>query len=153
MENPSFCYDTRIGKIKISENGNGKITFVGVSDGKCSNKSETPAIQKTAAQLNEYLNGSRKTFDVPIEPAGTEFQMRVWTELNKVPYGSTVTYGELAAKIGKPKAARAVGMAMNRNPIMIIQPCHRVIGSDGSLTGFAFGVDMKKDLLKLEGMK
>ena len=153
MDNISFCYETDIGTLRISENGNGRITRIYTTDEcKCSG-TETDAIRKASIQIDEYLKGSRKTFDLDVEPEGTDFQKKVWKELRKVPYGTTVTYGQLAARIGCPKAARAVGSAMNRNPILIVQPCHRVVGSDGSLTGFAIGLDMKRRLLDLEGVE
>ena len=90
---------------------------------------------------------------MPLEPRGTEFQKAVWNELLKIPFGETKTYGEIAAAMGKPKASRAVGMGCNRNPIAIIIPCHRVVGKNGSLTGFAGGLDVKGKLLEHEGMK
>jgi methylated-DNA-[protein]-cysteine S-methyltransferase len=117
----------------------------------CFENRETPLIKKAAAQLGEYLKGKRKTFDLPLKMNGTAFQVKVWKALQRIPYGKTCSYGEIAAKIGNPKACRAVGMANNRNPIAIIVPCHRVIGKDGSLTGYAGGLDIKKKLLKLEG--
>ena len=101
-------------------------------------------------QLNEYFSGSRKVFDLPLDPAGTEFQQKVWDALQAIPYGARRTYGEIAAAVGNPKASRAVGMANNRNPIMIIIPCHRVVGADGALTGYAGGLEMKQALLELE---
>lgn len=104
-----------------------------------------------ARQLDEYLAGERTTFDVPIEPQGTEFQRAVWSALCEIPYGTTATYGELADRIGLPGAARAVGLANNRNPIAIIVPCHRVIGADGRLVGYDGGLDLKARLLVLEG--
>jgi methylated-DNA-[protein]-cysteine S-methyltransferase len=113
-------------------------------------KSETPLIKKAAKQLDEYFNGKRKTFDLPIVMHGTDFQVLVWEALKTIPYGETRSYGQLAAMIGNPKASRAVGMANNRNPISIIVPCHRVIGHDGSLTGYAGGLELKQKLLKLE---
>jgi len=154
MSNISFCYETMIGTLRISENGYGKITEIYTDKGcMCSKGMETDALRNAAKEINEYLDGKRKTFDIVLEPNGTDFQKKVWQELTKVPYGTTVTYGQLAAKIGKPKAARAVGSAMNKNPILIVQPCHRVVGSDGSLTGFAIGLDVKRKLLDLEGVK
>ncbi len=107
-------------------------------------------IQKTIKQLDEYFAGARTIFDLPVEPAGTEFQKQVWKTLQKIPFGQTVTYGAQANMLGKPNASRAVGAANGKNPITIIIPCHRVIGSDGSLTGFSGGLDIKKKLLKLE---
>lgn len=114
------------------------------------NRQETPLIKKAAAQLTEYFAGNRQTFDFPIAPSGTEFQKRVWQALREIPYGETASYGEIAEKAGCPKGARAVGMACNRNPILIVIPCHRVIGANGSLTGFGGGLDVKERLLGLE---
>ena len=101
-------------------------------------------------QLLEYFSGRRTCFDLPLSPKGTPFQQQVWQELCRIPYGQTRTYGEIAAAIGKPGAARAVGMACNRNPIWLLIPCHRVVSKDGSLTGYAGGLDMKRRLLELE---
>jgi O-6-methylguanine DNA methyltransferase len=102
------------------------------------------------SQVREYLDGKRTTFDFPMELRGTEFQKRVWTALRTVPYGETRTYAQIAHEIGNPKACRAVGLANSKNPIWIAVPCHRVIGTDGKLTGYAGGLDMKEHLLKLE---
>jgi methylated-DNA-[protein]-cysteine S-methyltransferase len=113
-------------------------------------KSETPLIKKTAKQLDEYFNNKRQIFDLPLILHGTDFQLKVWKALQTIPYGETRSYGEIAAMIGNPKACRAVGMANNRNPIAIIIPCHRVIGHDGSLTGYAGGLKLKQKLLDLE---
>ncbi len=101
-------------------------------------------------QLTEYFNGRRRKFDIPLVLSGTPFQKSVWTAISFIPWGTVCTYKELADKIGHPKAYRAVGMACNRNPVVIIIPCHRVLGSDGSLTGYAGGLDMKRKLLSLE---
>ena len=101
-------------------------------------------------QLTEYFDGERKEFDLPLSLAGTEFQLRVLDELQRIPYGETTSYGDIAARIGKPKAMRAVGAANGRNPIPIIVPCHRVIGRSGDLTGFGGGLDAKQALLQLE---
>ena len=101
-------------------------------------------------EIMEYLNGKRKSFDIKYEINGTEFQKKVWKELTNIPYGETRTYKEIAVAVGNPKASRAVGMANNKNPIAIIVPCHRVIGSDGKLVGYAGGLDMKRTLLNLE---
>jgi methylated-DNA-[protein]-cysteine S-methyltransferase len=107
-------------------------------------------LDRTEFQLREYFSGKRKFFDVPLEFRGTEFQIQVWKGLQSIPYGITQSYGSLAKQIGSPKASRAVGAANGRNPISIIVPCHRVIGADGSLTGFAGGMKAKSYLLALE---
>jgi methylated-DNA-[protein]-cysteine S-methyltransferase len=101
-------------------------------------------------QLSEYFDGERDEFDVPLGMTGTPFQRRVWQALQRIPYGETTTYGELARRLGRPSASRAVGLANGRNPIAVIVPCHRVIGSDGSLTGYGGGVERKRLLLELE---
>jgi methylated-DNA-[protein]-cysteine S-methyltransferase len=101
-------------------------------------------------QLKAYFSGELKYFDLPLAPAGTEFQLRVWNSLRTIPYGETISYAQLAQKIGNPQAVRAVGLANGCNPIPIIVPCHRVIGSDGSLTGFGGGLANKQKLLALE---
>ncbi len=105
---------------------------------------------KVLDQLDAYFNGNLKTFDLDLDIQGTEFQKSVWQELVKIPYGETIHYGEMARRIGNPNACRAVGMANGKNPISIIIPCHRVIGKDGSLTGFGGGMDVKKQLLEFE---
>ena len=101
-------------------------------------------------QISEYLEGRRRTFDFPYVLKGTPFQQRVWQALCTIPYGETRTYGEIAAAVGRPRAARAVGMANHDNPLLIFTPCHRVVGKDGSLTGFACGLEVKRRLLELE---
>ncbi len=111
---------------------------------------ETALIKKASAQIAEYLDGKRQTFDLPLTPRGTDFQIKVWNTLQKIPYGETRSYKQIAEAIGNPKAVRAVGMANNRNPIPIIIPCHRVIGADSSLTGYAGGLSLKQKLLELE---
>lgn len=108
------------------------------------------AFAEPARQLREYFAGERTAFDVPLALTGTLFQRRVWAALQEIPYGETVSYGQLADQIGQPTAARAVGLANGRNPIAIIVPCHRVIGSDGSLTGYGGGLDRKQHLLAFE---
>ncbi len=103
------------------------------------------------AQLQEYFAGERRTFDLDLAPEGTEFQLRVWAALLEIEYGSTASYGDIANRIGNPRAPRAVGMANNRNPIAVIVPCHRVIGANGDLVGYGGGLDTKRHLLALEG--
>ena len=112
-------------------------------------RSEAP-FAAVAAQLEEYFAGSRDTFEVPLELHGTPFELRVWNALQEIPYGETMGYGELASRIGQPTAARAVGLANGRNPIGVIVPCHRVIGANGSLTGYGGGIERKRILLELE---
>lgn len=109
-----------------------------------------PPLPETRRQLEEYFEGRRTAFVLPMQPAGTEFQNRVWSELLRIPFGTTITYGELARRVGDPKASRAVGLANGRNPIGIIVPCHRVIGANGKLTGYAGGLDRKQQLLRHE---
>lgn len=110
----------------------------------------TPLLEEAARQLEEYFAGQRKEFSLPLAPKGTEFQLRVWQALLQIPYGETRSYGELAAMVGNPKACRAVGGANHRNPLSILIPCHRVVGTGGSLTGYAGGLSVKEFLLKLE---
>lgn len=110
----------------------------------------SPLLLRARREIEAYFAGERREFDLPLAPQGTPFQQRVWRALQTVPYGSTCTYGELAAAIGNPKASRAVGMANHRNPLPILIPCHRVVGSDGSLTGYAGGLDRKRLLLAVE---
>lgn len=108
------------------------------------------ALNLAAQQLAEYFQGNRRAFDLPLAPAGTPFQLAVWAALRAIPYGETRTYGEIAAAVGRPRAARAVGGACHVNPLLIVTPCHRVVGSGGALTGFACGLPVKERLLALE---
>lgn len=113
---------------------------------------ETPLLARGRGQLLEYMAGRRKTFDLPLAPQGTPFQQRVWAALRDIPYGQTRSYREIAQAVDCPKGFRAVGLANNRNPIPIFIPCHRVLGADGSLTGYAGGLELKKALLSIEGL-
>ncbi len=113
-------------------------------------RGETPLIRKAFRQVEEFLAGKRRDFDLPLAPRGTDFQQRVWAELLKISYGKLASYGEIARRVGSPRACRAVGMANNVNPISIIIPCHRVIGSGGKLVGYGGGLDMKRWLLNME---
>ncbi|WP_277615514.1 MULTISPECIES: methylated-DNA--[protein]-cysteine S-methyltransferase [Nocardiopsis] len=113
-------------------------------------REDTGVLADTADQLRAYFAGTLTEFDLPLAPAGTEWQRRVWTALTTIPYGETASYGELAQELGRPTASRAVGMANGRNPISIVVPCHRVIGADGTLTGYAGGLERKRFLLSLE---
>lgn len=145
---------TPIGALRLSSDGSGlkaidlapKVGTVSLDD-----NTEDDILALTEAQLQEYFVGQRKTFDLPLAAEGTEFQLTVWRALQTIPWGSVCSYADIARAINKPTAVRAVGAANGRNPIPIVVPCHRVIGSDGSLTGFAGGLDMKRQLLQLEG--
>ena len=149
--------DFEIGELAICEE-NGKIVLVNVVKtkedieemAKNSIQKETSLIKNTKQQLDEYFAGKRKKFDIPIKFNGTDFQVKVWEELLKIPYGETCSYLDIAKRIGNPKASRAVGMANNKNKIIIIVPCHRVIGSNKKLVGYACGLDVKEKLLELE---
>ncbi|WP_445996976.1 methylated-DNA--[protein]-cysteine S-methyltransferase [Okibacterium fritillariae] len=111
---------------------------------------DDPVFERTQAQLEEYFDGERTTFDLPLAPVGSEFQQRVWAVLERIPFGQTVTYGQIAAEIGGRTVAQMVGQAVGRNPVSIAIPCHRVVGADGSLTGYAGGLERKLFLLELE---
>lgn len=111
---------------------------------------ETPLLTDGKGQLMEYFEGKRRVFDLPLAPEGTAFRKRVWTALLDIPYGETISYGELARRVDNPKGVRAVGQANHHNPIPILIPCHRVVGADGSLTGYGGGVELKRALLALE---
>ncbi len=141
---------TPIGDICILEENNKIIGLTLDNEKYCYTEKNTEILNETEKQLNEYFWGKRKKFNVPINPKGTEFQKQVWNELLKIPYGQTVTYKRIAQKIEKPNAARAVGMANHNNPIAIIVPCHRVVGSNSKLVGYAFGLERKQFLLDLE---
>tara|TARA_R110000868_G_scaffold104087_5_gene286271 strand:+ start:1699 stop:2184 length:486 start_codon:yes stop_codon:yes gene_type:complete len=109
-----------------------------------------PILIQAKSQLEEYFKGERSCFDLELDPVGSEFQINVWKKLQKIPYGQTASYKDLALSLGKPTAARAVGMANGKNPLSIVVPCHRVIGASGALTGYAGGIENKVRLLKLE---
>lgn len=148
--NVTAFYKTPIGTAKIVGDENG-INAITVMDDTMETSAEIPEIlQDCAQQLDEYFNGTRKQFDLKLSPQGTDFQKRVWKELLLVSYGKTRTYLEQSKQLGNVKAIRAVASANGKNPIWIIIPCHRIIGSDGSLTGYAGGVWRKKWLLEHE---
>lgn len=146
-------YDTPIGKLGFAEQDE-QLTYIFFNideiDKSKFTYQETPFIIKAFTQIDEYLHGKRKVFDLPLNPKGTEFMRASWNALISVPYGETRSYKDIAIQIGNPKAVRAVGMANNRNPIPIIIPCHRIIGSDNKLVGYRGGLDMKITLLELE---
>lgn len=146
-----YFYETIIGYLTISADEQG---ITDVSFGKrnpvhavCQ---ETPVIKQAVSELQEYFEGRRQEFTVPLHPQGTDFQLRVWQVLRTIPYGKTWSYKQVATAAGNPNASRAVGMANNRNPIAIIIPCHRVIGANGRLVGYAGGLDVKEKLLQIE---
>lgn len=141
--------ETPIGPLTLEADENAVTAIRFGADGA---QDASPLLDAAEAQLREYFAGARRTFDLPLAPHGTAFQQRVWTALRTIPYGETRTYGELAAAIDSPNASRAVGMANHRNPIPIIIPCHRVIGANGTLTGYAGGLEVKRKLLALEGI-
>jgi methylated-DNA-[protein]-cysteine S-methyltransferase len=114
---------------------------------------ESPVVHHAAEQVREYLAGSRRHFDIPMDPPGTAFQRQVWDALSTIPFGETLSYGQIAAEIGRPGASRAVGQANGRNPIAIIIPCHRVIAGGGRIGGYGGGLDLKRTLLALEGVQ
>ena len=151
MKKACYIYDTVFGKITIESDGNAitllKKTGCEEIDGKLSAISLT---DKAAKQLDEYFAGKRTVFDVPLNPQGTGFKRSVWQALCEIPYGETRSYKQIAQAINNPNACRAVGLANNKNPIWIMIPCHRVIGSNGTLIGYGGGLEMKQKLLELE---
>ncbi len=144
-----YKYNSIIGDIFISADDEALLS-VGFKPIENNNNKQNIIIKKTIKQLDEYFSGKREIFNLPMNPSGTEFQKRVWDELQKIPYGQTRSYKDIAIAIGNPKAYRAVGNANNKNPIGIIIPCHRVIGSNKKLTGYAGGIDKKEKLLNME---
>ncbi len=149
-----FIYSTPIGKMYIEET-DGFITRLSLVNGDCTFifeniMFETPLIHKTYLEVCQYLGGYRTSFDIPISPNGTVFQKKVWKCLQKIPYGETRSYQDIAMEIGNVKACRAVGMANHLNPILLLIPCHRVIGKSGKLVGFGCGLGVKEYLLNLE---
>ncbi len=147
-----YFYQTDIGQIGICEQA-GSIThlyFAGDQVPDSYGLCETPVLQEAARQLGSYLAGSLTEFTLPLAPAGTVFMQQVWARLVEIPYSKTVSYQDIAVQVGNPKAARAVGLANNRNPIPIFIPCHRVVGANGSLTGYRGGLELKQKLLALE---
>lgn len=145
-----FYEETALGLLGIEEE-NGAVTHIyfGKHPAEAEEK-KTSLIEQAFFQLGEYFSGMRRVFDLPLAPKGTEFQKRVWTALIQIPYGQLRTYRQIAECVHNEKACRAVGLANNRNPIPIIIPCHRVVGSNGRLVGYAGGLDIKKKLLNIE---
>lgn len=146
-----FTYETECGPLTIGCCDNRvKSVHFGAFPSKLSDPQARQTADEAFRQIREYLSGVRRTFGLSLEPEGTAFQREVWDALCSIPYGETRTYGQIAAQIGRPRASRAVGMANHKNPISILIPCHRVIGANGSLTGYAGGLEIKKQLLALE---
>mgnify|MGYP001819511783 CR=1 FL=1 len=143
--------DTPVGRLRLVSDGE-QLAAIELAPGEGdAAASGDPVLVECARQLQEYFAGQRRNFELPLRPRGTTFQHSVWQALADIPYGELRSYRDIAKALGKPKAVRAVGAANGRNPLPIVVPCHRVIGSDGSLTGFAGGLDMKRQLLELEG--
>ena len=147
--------DTPIGRLRLVSRGEHLvgIEFEGQQRAPEGEETSDPVLTACAAPLQEYFAGRRRTFTLPLAPKGTPFQRAVWHALETIPFGELRSYREVAEAIGKPTAVRAVGAANGRNPLPIVVPCHRVVGSDGSLTGFAGGVEIKRRLLVLEGSR
>ena len=150
MKNTAM-FQTILGKVVISEQ-EGAITelFFANDTQYIGNNRITPLLEEAEKQLLEYFSGIRRTFDLKLAAKGTEFQKTVWNTLQEIAYGETRSYKQVAEMIGRPEASRAVGMANSKNPILIITPCHRIIGSDGKLVGYAGGLEIKKNLLEME---
>ena len=142
--------ETPIGRLKLCADGDGLCSLRFASTGE--EMDAAPLLLQAERELEEYFAGRRTAFSVPLSMHGSPFQMAVWAALCAIPYGKTRSYGELARRIGRPGACRAVGMANHVNPLPILVPCHRVLGADGRLTGYAGGLDVKKYLLELEGV-
>lgn len=147
---PCLFYDSPIGPMTLVQEGEAlaRLDF----DVPSQPEEATPLLLEACRQLREYFAGERKAFALPLAPAGTEFQKKVWAALRDIPWGETRSYGDIARAIGKPAACRAVGMANGRNPLPVFIPCHRVIGTNGSITGYSGGLEKKRFLLRLEGI-
>lgn len=149
----NYCiYDSPVGKLLLAGDDNGiqRIQFECAIQVDENWQENTENFKEVIQQLSEYFSGKRKIFNLKLNLQGTPFQRQVWNRLEKIPFGQTKYYGQIANEIGNPKASRAIGMANNKNPIPIIIPCHRVIGKNGSLTGFGGGLDIKQQLLTIE---
>jgi len=144
-----------LGRILVARNADG-LTRINFQDGteaispQAGWREQAAALVNATAQLEAYFRGELRQFEIPLAPEGTAFQRQVWQAMKAIPYGQTITYAELARQVGRPQAARAVGGASSRNPLPVVVPCHRVVGSDGSLTGYAGGLHLKQALLDLE---
>ena len=147
-----ICFDAPIGFMALAAEGNALVrVYLPNTPVPRLMSRETPLLAKARTELLEYLNGERKTFDLPMKTEGTPFQERVWSALCRIPCGQVRTYQQIAEEAGSPRGALPVGSALSRNPLPILIPCHRVIASDGSLSGYAGGAELKRYLLALEG--
>lgn len=144
------CIETPVGRLTLYSDGLSVCRLEFGGDGLC--RDDAAVLLQAERELAEYFAGRRRAFSVPLCLRGTPFQTAVWRALTELPYGETASYGEIARRIGRPGAGRAVGMANNRNPLPIFVPCHRVVGADGKLTGYAGGLEIKEFLLELEGV-
>jgi len=145
--------DSPVGPLTIVADEQGRLVELSFHERLDAPSRHVTAERAVAAQLAEYFAGKRRSFEIELAPRGTEFQRAVWAELCRIPFGDTISYADLARRIGKPAAVRAVGAANGANPIAVIVPCHRVIGSNGSLTGYGGGIERKQWLLALEGRR
>jgi methylated-DNA-[protein]-cysteine S-methyltransferase len=145
----THTFNTPIGAVRLTEEG-GSIIRIELTDADASSSAPTPLLREAEHQITAFLRGERRQLDFSIRMVGTPFQQRVWRALQQIPYGATRTYGEIASAIGNSRASRAVGMACNKNPLLLIVPCHRVVGANGKLVGFAYGIEAKRWLLELE---
>lgn len=143
-------YLSPVGRLTLAEDGIGICRLTFGERGEGAEETRSPLLARAAEELDEYFAGGRRVFDVPLSLHGTPFQLAVWRALQEIPYGETISYGELARRVGNPKASRAVGMANHRNPVSILVPCHRVVGRDGGLVGYGGGLAVKQALLALE---
>lgn len=144
-----LVFPTPIGMLLLAQGERG-ITRVTLARGETA-QAQTPLLREARRQIEAYFAGRLRAFDLPLEERGTAFERAVWAALRTVPYGHTRTYGQIAAQIGHERAARAVGMANHKNPLIIVTPCHRIVGANGALTGYALGLEVKQTLLRLEG--
>lgn len=145
----THTFNTPIGAVRLVEEG-GSIIRIELTDAAAPSSAPTTLLREAEHQITAYLRGERLQLDLPIRMVGTPFQQRVWRALQQIPYGTTRTYGEIASAIGNPRASRAVDMACNKNPLLLVVPCHRVVGANGKLIGFAYGTEAKRWLLELE---
>ena len=150
---PAMLCESPLGRLFLEESAGGlsRIHCLAPGEGIPPLTGPTPLLEEARRQLAAYFAGRLRVFDLPLSAPGTAFQRKVWDALRRIGYGTVKTYGDIAREVGSPRGFRAVGMACHRNPVIIVVPCHRVIGAGGTLTGFAYGVGMKSRLLEMEG--